>query len=135
MSSMQTQIAMRFEVQPNKNQIDENKTVGDYGKEWFQKEPDFVDEDDGFVEYLPEKNDNWTMNVIGDKIFLDYMMEEQKEVFDINKDIRHEDMQLCALSFVDKFVKGNESHPVVVDQKLKILYFYDGGTSGLPETE
>jgi hypothetical protein len=133
MSGMQLQIAMRFEVQPNQNQVDDNKSVGDYGKEWFQKEPDFVEDD--FVEYDPDKNDKWTMNVIGDKIFLDYIMQKDRDIHDIDKDIRNEDMQLCALSFVDKFVKGNENHPVVVDQKLKVLYFYDGGTSGLPEIE
>ena len=133
MSEMELEIVVRFEVEPNPDSKDKNKSVVDYAKEWFQKEPNFVDDD--YVEYDPDDNNGWTINQIDDKIFIDYMIANERHCYEIDQDITQSDLQTCALDFVYKFVKGNENNPVVKNQKLKVLYFYNGGCGGTSEVE
>ena len=133
MSEMELEIVVRFEVEPNAQSKDKNKSVVDYAKEWFQKEPDFVEDD--YIEYDPDKNNGWTITQIDDKIFIDYMVTNEIDCYDIDQDITQSDLQTCALDFVYKFVKGNENNPIVKNQKLKVLYYYNGGCAGTSEVE
>ena len=133
MSEMQLQIVIRFEVEPNTKSRYANKSTLDYAKEWFQKDPDFVKGD--YAEYNPDENNGWTINQIGDKIFIDYFIANEKSCYQVNQDILQEDLQTCALDFVYKFVKGNENNPIVKNQKLKVLYYHNRGYDGIREIE
>ena len=128
MSEMSFVAAVRFK-QPN---ITRDHTLLDKLNSIFGKEPDEVDESDGFIDYVryePKNNNGFTATLMNkDILYIDYILDESNECYDINLDISRDRLS----SILDQASKlGIDAS----DYKIKVLYYYNGGCAGLSEVE
>ena len=143
MSSYQLQAALRFEVRPHESVLKRDdwlalektaENVLPYVKAWFG-EPEYDDE----VYYDHKQHDNFTCNLVGDKLFIDYIFQNERDCYDINLDITGEQFEKVAAKFAQRFVLTEDmkdsrpDHPIIMSEKVKVLYFYNGGCAGLAE--
>lgn len=125
MSDMQLQIAIRFEIGNFENKNEAFKKA----KEIMQREPDEVDEWDGNVDYFCyeiTKDNKFTINFPEKTLFLDYMINEERDSYGIDENITLEDIQKVQ----DKVKSMGVEYKSC---KLKVLYFYNGGCAGISE--
>lgn len=126
MSDMSLVVAVRFEqgkVNPNERLLNQITTI-------MGREPDQLEEyDDGELDYFSydlTKTDNFELNIFKETIFVDYIIKKERSCFNINLDIKQDEL--------NKIVKMAESKGFKTEgYRLKVFYYYNGGCSGLNE--
>lgn len=142
MSSQQLQIAMRFKVRPKNGWDNVQLTPArllPIAKDWFNKDPDHYYSDDDW-KYDYAANQGWTINLTEDHVFIDYIFNDDLDVYNVNRDIYSSEFQNMATAFAVKFliehpdpIKMRKNHPVIQAEKLKILYFHNSRCAGISE--
>ena len=127
MSEMSLVIAVRFpqgEVDPNIPLLEQLINI-------MGKIPDVLEEYNGSIDYFSydlTKSDNFEVNIYNKKIYVDYIIKQERDCSDIHIDIEVGELQkIVELAELKGFNISN--------YKLKIFYYYNGGCSGLNEVD
>lgn len=133
-NSYQAQIALRFEVRPHEDVISKS--------EWekLDKTPENVLPLIWFAE-TPETElgDDFYCRLTDGRVFIDYVFMDATDCYNINFDIPSGLFEKVAAEFARKFVvaedlkSARENHPIIVGEKVKVLYFHNRHCNGLLE--
>lgn len=125
MSGMSLQVALRA-IQKNKT-IDE---LYEIAKSLYLRDADDEYVKDGTTYYFnyENENNNICVNEIDGKICLDYMLNNQHEAYCVDETITLKDI-LKIKKWLKKY--GFDTEEI----SYKVLYFHNGGCSGLGETK
>lgn len=125
MSGMSLQVALRA-IQKNKT-IDE---LYEIAKSLYLRDADDDYVKGGITYYFKyeNENNNICVNEIDGKICLDYMLNDQHEAYGVNETITLKDI-LKIKKWLKKY--GFDTEEI----SYKVLYFHNGGCSGLGETK